>query len=45
MKNVFNSHVYLHKAIRMRDANLARKLIDMGVDANHADDQGIIKFM
>lgn len=35
-----NSHIYLHKAIRMRDPLLTEKLLDLGVDINSSDDQG-----
>jgi hypothetical protein len=36
-----NSYVYLHKAIRMRDPILTQQLIDLGIDVNATDDQGI----
>ena len=39
--NISNAYIYLHKAIRMRDPILTMKLIDLGVDPNNADDQGI----
>jgi hypothetical protein len=39
-----NSHVYLHKSIRMRDALLCQKLIEMGIDINATDDQGATCF-
>jgi len=35
-----NSYTYLHKAIRMRDAALAERLIEMGINVNESDDQG-----
>ena len=38
--NIMNSYIYLHKAIRMRDAALTEKLIEMGIDVNETDDQG-----
>ncbi len=40
LKNISNSYIYLHKAIRMRDPSLLLKLIDLGVDPNQQDDQG-----
>jgi hypothetical protein len=36
-----NSHVYLHKAIRMRDPILVMKLLKSGISVNSVDDQGI----
>ncbi len=38
---VANSHVYLHKAIRMRDPILVMKLLKSGISVNSVDDQGI----
>ena len=35
-----NSHVYLHKAIRMRDPLLVMKLLRSGISINAIDDQG-----
>jgi Leucine-rich repeat (LRR) protein len=37
-----NNYVYLHKAIRMRDPLLTKQLIDLGVNVNATDDQGIV---
>lgn len=34
------SHVYFHKAIRMRNPELVKKLVAMGVNINAVDDQG-----
>lgn len=36
-----NSFIYLHKAIRMTDPTLTERLIDLGVDPNQPDEQGI----
>jgi ankyrin repeat protein len=41
MSRIVNSHIYLHKAVRMRDPILTEKLIDLGCDINSTDDQGI----
>lgn len=41
MTTLPNSHMYLHKAIRMRDPLLTNKLIELGVNINASDDQGI----
>ena len=38
------SHIYLHKAIRMRNPELVKKLINMGVNVNATDDQGSSPF-
>ena len=38
------SHIYLHKAIRMRNPELVKKLILMGVNINATDDQGSSPF-
>jgi hypothetical protein len=38
-----NNYVYLHKAIRMRDPYLTQQFINLGVDVNAVDDQGILK--
>jgi ankyrin repeat protein len=35
-----NAHIYLHKAIRIRDEALVAKLLDMGVSTKESDDQG-----
>jgi len=40
ISSVSNSYIYLHKAIRIRDTALTLKLLDLGVDPNHPDDQG-----
>jgi ankyrin repeat protein len=40
--NLSNQHLYLHKAIRMRDPVIVKKLLDFGVDVNSLDDQGIL---
>ena len=34
------SHIYLHKAIRVRNPDLVKKLIDLGININLTDDQG-----
>ena len=34
------SHVYFHKAIRMRNPELVKKLVQMGIAVNSTDDQG-----
>ncbi len=34
------SHLYFHKAIRMRNPELVKKLVSMGVNINSVDDQG-----
>jgi len=34
------AHIYLHKAIRIRDTTLVAKLLDMGISTKDADDQG-----
>ena len=38
------THIYLHKAIRMRNPELVKKLISMGVNINATDDQGSSPF-
>ena len=38
------THIYLHKAIRMRNPELVKKLISMGVNINATDDQGSSAF-
>ncbi len=38
------THIYLHKAIRMRNPELVKKLISMGVNINATDDQGSSSF-
>jgi Leucine-rich repeat (LRR) protein len=40
-----NAHVYLHKAIRIRDASLVAKLLQMGISAKRSDDQGRVYFL
>jgi len=35
-----NAHIYLHKAIRMRDPILTKKFLEAGIDVNAPDDQG-----
>ena len=42
INNLHNAHIYLHKAIRMRDPILTKKFLDSGIDVNAPDDQGII---
>jgi ankyrin repeat protein len=37
---ISNSHIYLHKAIRLRDPVLTEKLINMGISVDACDDQG-----
>ena len=34
------SHIYLHKAIRVRNPDLVKKLINLGININQNDDQG-----
>ena len=34
------SHIYLHKAIRVRNPDLVKKLINLGINLNQNDDQG-----
>ena len=38
------THIYLHKAIRMRNPELVKRLINMGVNVNSTDDQGSSPF-
>jgi len=38
------THIYLHKAIRMRNPELVKRLINMGVNVNTTDDQGSSPF-
>lgn len=40
-----NAHVYLHKAIRMRDPLLVLKLLRSGISINAVDDQGKHNFI
>jgi len=40
INNLSNSHIYLHKAIRMRDPILTKKFLESGIDVNAPDDQG-----
>lgn len=37
---ISNSHIYLHKAIRLRDPVLTEKFINMGISVDACDDQG-----
>jgi 4-hydroxy-tetrahydrodipicolinate synthase len=41
---ISNSHIYLHKAIRLRDPVLTEKFINMGISVDACDDQGKKKF-
>jgi hypothetical protein len=42
--NVSSPHIYLHKAIRIREPILTEKLLDMGIDIDSSDDQGATCF-
>lgn len=42
MKNLKHNHIYLHKAIRMRNPDLVRLLLRTGINPNEPDENGKI---
>jgi len=42
LKNLKHNHIYLHKAIRMRNPDLVRLLLRTGINPNEPDENGKI---